>query len=56
MQIADAPGRGAPGTGERPIGAWVDEMLATGYAGWIALEYLSDTADPFAWINEGIRA
>nr|WP_239000723.1 TIM barrel protein [Jiangella asiatica] len=48
VQLADAPGRGAPGTGELPLRAWVDELTAGGYGGWFALEYVSTDADPFA--------
>lgn len=40
VQVADAPGRGAPGTGELPLAAWVDDLVSGGYRGWIALEYV----------------
>ncbi|WP_116947548.1 hydroxypyruvate isomerase family protein [Jiangella endophytica] len=53
VQLADAPGRGAPGTGTLPLRAWVDDLLAGGYDGWMALEHVSDDADPFAWRAEG---
>ncbi|RIQ20610.1 hydroxypyruvate isomerase family protein [Jiangella rhizosphaerae] len=49
VQLADAPGRGAPGTGTLPLRAWVDDLVAGGYDGWMALEHVSDDADPFAW-------
>lgn len=49
-QIADAPGRGAPGTGELPIARWIDDVRAAGYAGPVGLEYKSADADPFAWL------
>jgi hydroxypyruvate isomerase len=53
VQIADAPGRGSPGTGELPLPEWTDDLIGGGYEGWFALEYLSDAADPFAWMTEG---
>lgn len=53
VQLADAPGRGAPGTGTLPLRAWVDDLLAGGYDGWMALEHVSDDADPFGWRTEG---
>ncbi|WP_069110732.1 hydroxypyruvate isomerase family protein [Jiangella alba] len=53
VQLADAPGRGAPGTGTLPLRAWIDDLLAGGYDGWMALEHVSADADPFAWRTEG---
>lgn len=53
VQLADAPGRGAPGTGSLPLSDWIDELTAGGYDGWIALEHVSADADPFAWRKEG---
>ena len=49
IQIADAPGRGEPGTGELPIAEWIDAARAGGYDGVIGLEYKATQADPFAW-------
>ncbi len=49
IQIADAPGRGEPGTGELPLGQWISDAQAGGYAGVIGLEYKATQADPFAW-------
>jgi hydroxypyruvate isomerase len=40
VQIADAPGRGAPGTGSLPLQPWVDALRAFGYQGHIVLEHL----------------
>lgn len=40
VQLADFPGRGAPGSGELPIDALVERIAASDYAGDIALEYL----------------
>ena len=58
VQIADAPGRGEPGTGDLPIAALVDQVHAAGYRGRISLEYKAATAEPFAWLahQEGARA
>ena len=36
MQIADAPGRNEPGTGELDIDRYLDRIAATGYDGWVA--------------------
>ena len=50
VQIADAPGRGAPGSGELPITQWIRDTEAAGYVGYVGLEYKSTDADPFAWL------
>jgi hydroxypyruvate isomerase len=52
IQVADAPHRNQPGTGElnyRYIFAAIDEL---GYQGWIGLEYnpLGPSEDSFAWL------
>lgn len=39
VQVADAPGRGAPGTGAAPLGRWVRALRAAGYAGHVAAEW-----------------
>ncbi|MFD1202261.1 hydroxypyruvate isomerase family protein [Leucobacter albus] len=51
IQIADAPGRGEPGTGELPLAAWIARSRELGYAGPIGLEYKQSQADPFAWVK-----
>lgn len=56
LQVADAPGRGAPGTGELPLLDWVRSAYAHGYDGWVGLEYLSGDPDPFAWLDRDQRA
>jgi hydroxypyruvate isomerase len=40
VQIADAPGRGAPGTGTLPLDRWVTALERVGYRGWVALEHV----------------
>ncbi len=56
VQIADAPGRGEPGTVELPLRRWIDEVYAAGYTGWVGLEYKPATDDPFAWLPREERA
>ena len=53
VQIADAPGRNEPGTGELPILRWFDELESVGYDGLIGLEYRPSTSstDCFEWIS-----
>lgn len=51
IQIADSPGRGAPGTGQLPLAEWIAAAQRGGYDGPIGLEYKSDDADPFAWLR-----
>ncbi len=55
VQVADAPGRGEPGTGDLPIDRWTKDLRAGGYDGWIGLEYKTDAADPFAWLPASER-
>jgi hydroxypyruvate isomerase len=50
VQIADAPGRGEPGTGDLPLTRWLDALHAGGYAGRVSLEYRAATDDPFGWL------
>jgi hydroxypyruvate isomerase len=52
VQIADAPGRGEPGTGELDLDAHLTRLQAAGYDGWVGLEYkpTGTTADSFGWL------
>ncbi len=50
VQVADAPGRGAPGTGELPLAEWLGAIGEGGYPGWVALEHTAEGADPFGWL------
>ncbi|MCZ2403839.1 TIM barrel protein [Paenarthrobacter sp. Z7-10] len=50
IQIADNPGRGAPGTGTLPLGEWITRSRELGYEGYIGLEYKADTASAFNWL------
>jgi hydroxypyruvate isomerase len=53
VQVADAPGRNEPGTGDLPISRWFDELSDVGYGGLIGLEYRPSTLsqDSFSWIE-----
>ncbi|MGW1194565.1 TIM barrel protein [Streptomyces sp. NPDC002536] len=54
VQIADVPGRGAPGTGSLPLGELVQRVRDAGYGGWIGLEYTAGdrpSADAFGWLR-----
>jgi hydroxypyruvate isomerase len=44
VQIADAPGRHEPGTGEIAFDRHFAELTAAGYDGWIGLEYKPETS------------
>ena len=52
VQIADAPGRNEPGTGELPITRWLEELTDAGYPGLVGLEYRpsTSTAESFGWL------
>lgn len=50
IQIADNPGRGAPGTGTLPLGEWITRSRELGYAGPIGLEYKAPLDEAFAWL------
>ena len=53
VQVADVPGRGAPGTGQLDYQALFRQLAGQGYRGWIGCEYQpSDPADSstsFGW-------
>ena len=57
VQIADAPGRNEPGTGELPLDRWLEELAEAGYERWVALEYKPSaaTVDSFDWLPEPAR-
>ena len=59
VQIADAPGRGEPGTGELDLDRHLDQLAAAGYGGWIGLEYkpsAGNTEASLAWLPRERRA
>ena len=53
IQIADVPGRGAPGTGTVDFETLFSQLAARGYPGWVGCEYRPNgagtTAKTFAW-------
>lgn len=58
VQIADAPGRNEPGTGELPLDRQLADLEAAGYTGWVGLEYKPGgaSADSFEWLPRDRRA
>jgi hydroxypyruvate isomerase len=56
IQIADAPGRGEPGSGTAPILQWLADAERAGYEGWVGLEYKTAAEDPFAWLPREERS
>ncbi|MFD9107975.1 TIM barrel protein [Streptomyces bottropensis] len=59
VQIADNPGRGAPGTGTVPLADLLDRLAEAGYEGLVGLEYKPGdrpSAEAFAWLPRGARA
>lgn len=58
VQIADNPGRGAPGTGELDFGDLLQQLRTCGYDGWVGLEYKpgdSPSASSFSWLPAPLR-
>jgi hydroxypyruvate isomerase len=55
VQIADAPGRNEPGTGEIDFDRHFAALEKGGYSGWIGLEYKPSTTSDraFDWITGG---
>jgi hydroxypyruvate isomerase len=51
VQLADLPGRGAPGSGSLPLTRQVARLRELGYVGWIALEYADTDEYPLAGID-----
>ncbi|MET8286405.1 TIM barrel protein [Streptomyces sp. NPDC051639] len=59
VQIADNPGRGAPGTGTLPLDDLLGQLRKSGYAGWVGLEYKPGdrpSAEAFDWLPAEARA
>ncbi|MCB5169541.1 TIM barrel protein [Streptomyces bambusae] len=57
VQIADKPGRGAPGTGELPLEDLLDQLRKAGYQGFVGLEYKAENAAAsFEWLPAEARA
>jgi hydroxypyruvate isomerase len=55
VQIADVPGRGAPGTGTIGYEALLRQLAAQGYRGYVGLEYKptdpKDSSGSFGWLD-----
>jgi hydroxypyruvate isomerase len=55
VQVADPPGRGAPGTGTVDFEPLFGQLASQGYDGWVGLEYLpsdaSDSSGSFGWLR-----
>ena len=49
VQIADVPGRGAPGTGRVDLVGHLRRLADGGYRGYVGLEYHAPD-DPFGWL------
>ncbi|MEU0032662.1 TIM barrel protein [Streptomyces sp. NPDC006333] len=59
VQIADNPGRGAPGTGTLPLEDLLGQLRKAGYRGWVGLEYKPGdrpSAEAFDWLPAEARA
>lgn len=53
VQLADAPGRGEPGSGSMPWAEHLNALADLGYRGWVGLEYkptTADTLDSLTWL------
>ncbi|MEU6534584.1 TIM barrel protein [Streptomyces sp. NPDC047000] len=58
VQIADVPGRGAPGTGALPLADLLARLCKAGYDGRIGLEYKpgdGPSAEAFGWLPAAAR-
>ena len=51
VQFADAPGRGAPGTGDIDFAEAMQALALADYRGWLAAEYRPDPTDALRWLD-----
>ena len=58
VQIADAPGRGEPGSGQLDLDRYLTALQHRGYRGWVSLEYkpTTSTEASLAWLPRDRRA
>ena len=58
VQIADAPGRGEPGSGRLDLDGYLSRLEQAGYAGWVGLEYKPtvSTHDSLGWLARDRRS
>ncbi len=54
VQIADYPGRGEPGTGTLDLQRYLSTIEASGYSGYVGLEYIptTTTIDSLRWLRQ----
>ena len=54
VQIADAPGRGEPGSGDLDLDGHLAAIAETGYRGWVGLEYkpTTNTTESLAFLTQ----
>lgn len=54
VQVADAPGRGEPGSGELDLDGHLAAIAGTGYRGWVGLEYkpTTTTLESLGWLRQ----
>ena len=50
VQIADAPGRGEPGTGTLDLAGYLNQLADNGYRGYVGVEYKATRANTFDWL------
>ena len=57
VQIADAPGRGEPGSGQLDLDRNLADLARRGYRGWVSLEYkpTGTTEASLAWLPRARR-
>jgi hydroxypyruvate isomerase len=57
VQIADAPGRGEPGSGALDLDGYLAQLEQAGYDGWVGLEYkpTTTTQGSFGWLSRDRR-
>jgi hydroxypyruvate isomerase len=58
VQIADAPGRGEPGSGSLDLEGYLNTLAAGGYDGYVGLEYkpTTTTEESLSWLPRERRA
>jgi hydroxypyruvate isomerase len=54
VQIADHPGRGEPGSGSLELDRYLSMIQASGYSGYVSLEYIptTTTIDSLRWLRQ----
>ena len=54
VQIADHPGRGEPGSGTLDLDRYLNTIQASGYSGYVSLEYIptTTTIDSLRWLRQ----